>query len=372
MKELIPVTLLSLLFAALSHTTSEYDHINGKYVHKERLFYSLVTVTLILFAGLRTAYNDTWLYNSMYDQLPADIELTKDINWLKFGDNPGFVFTIRLLKRWGVSRQSYIMIFSAFTVGTNLWFIRKYSRNVFVSVLLFITFAGYTFALAAIKQTTAMAFLLIATDRAINKKYVQFLIFVFLGCLFHAYSFLYLVIPFLSFRPWGKFTVVMLVIFAFVGIGLQAMLGTLLNVTDMLGEGYDASSFTGEGVNPIRLLVTSVPIFLSLLTAEQVSQREERDQYIILNATMLNAEIMFIGLFGTANYFARLANYFLPFQAVSLPWLFNHFDAEGKRAISMAAAAGYLLFFVYSFMINENFDANFDSITLWEYLKTLF
>lgn len=372
MQKLILVTVLSFLFAALSHSSSEYDHINSKYIHKERFFYGLVCITLILFAGLRTGYNDTGLYRQIYKTTPVDIELTKDIEWLKFGENPGYVFVNRLFKRMDISVELYIMLFSAFTIGANLWFFRKYSCNFFLSVLLFVTFAGYIFNLAAIKQCTAMALCLIATDRAIQKKYGQFLLFVFLACLFHAYSFMYLVIPFLAFRPWGKNTIILLVVFAFLGLSLQSMLGTLLNVTDMLGEGYDASSFTGEGINPIRLLVTSVPIFLSLLTVEQITQREDRAQDIILNATMLNGEIMFIGLFGTANYFGRLANYFIPFQAVALPRLFSHFDSEGKQAISIAASVCYLLFYIYSQSIHELFDNHYSSITFFEFLKSLF
>ncbi len=372
MRELIWVTLLSCLFAALSHSRSEYDHLKNRYVHKERFFYILVCITLIIFAGLRTDYNDTGLYIRIYKDTPVDIELTKDIEWLKLGDNPGYIFSNRLLKRAGISVELYIMLTSAFTIGTNLWFFRKYSCNFFLSVLLFVTFAGYIFNLAALKQCMAMALCLIATDRAIQKKYIQFLLFILLASLFHAYSIMYLVIPFLAFRPWGKNTVILLVIFAFLGLSLQSMLGTLLNVTDMLGEGYDASSFTGEGINPIRLLVTSVPIFLSLLTVEQIAQRKDRAQDIILNATMLNGEIMFIGLFGTANYFGRLANYFIPFQAVALPRLFSHFDEEGKQAISIAASVCYLFFYIYSQSIHEVFDNHYASITFFEFLQALF
>lgn len=372
MSELIPVTLVSLLFAALSHGVSDYDHIKGKYIYKERFFYALVAVSLILFAGLRTGYNDTGTYLYIYKRTPESGNLLEGIRWLKFGENPGFVFTLRVLKRLNVSQQSFLMIFAVFTIGTNLWMIRKYSCNIFMSVLLFVTFAGFTFNLAAIKQCTAMAFCFIATDRAIQKKYIQFVIFVFIACLFHAYSFMYLVVPFLSFRPWGKYTIVMLVVFAIAGLGLQTMLGTLLNVTDMLGEGYDAAAFSGEGVHPIRLLAISAPVALSLLTAEQIAQRPERDQYIILNLTMLNAEIMFVALFGTANYFARLANYFLPFQAVSVPWLLNHFDRDGKRSLSIIASVCYFLFFIYSNAVHESFDQHFYSTTFWKYLQSLF
>ena len=192
------------------------------------------------------------------------------------------------------------------------------------------------------------------------------------GSLFHAYALMYLLVPFLFFRPWSKMTVIMLIVFGTIGFGMQSLVGTLLNVTDMLGESYDAASFTGEGVNPIRLLVTAVPVFLSFLSAKQIAETEERDQYLITNLTMLNAEIMFVGLFGTANYFARLANYFLPFQAVSIPWLFKHYDYKSQRLLVPIAVFCYFMFFVYSFAVNENFDSSYFRYTVWEYIQVVF
>lgn len=372
MQKLLPVTIFSLIFVALSHYASVYDPINGTYLRKERFFYAIMSIALILFAGLRISYNDTVTYRGIYETIPSDIELTSEIEWTKIGENPGFVFVLRALRRWNFSTQSFIMIFSIFTVGTNLWFFRKYSCNLFLSVLIFITFAGYIFALAAIKQCAAMAFCLIATDRAIRKKYLSFLIYVIVASMFHPYALMYLVVPFLFFRPWSKYTVIMIAVFAVVGVSMQSMIGTLLNVTDMLGEGYDASSFNGEGVNPIRLLVTAVPTFLSLMTARQIAEAKERDQYMIVNLAMLNAEIMFVALFGTANYFARLANYFIPFQAVSIPWLLKQFNRKDKQTLTITASVCYLLYYIYSNSIHESFDAQYWDITFWEYLQSLF
>lgn len=372
MTKLIPITIISLILAALSHKASWYDFDHDRYIRKERFFYTIMAIALILFAGLRTGYNDTGTYLGAYNGIPADVELTSGIKWAELGGNPGFVFTMRLLKRWGFSDQSFLMFFSIFTVGTYLWFLRKYSCNIFMTILLFVTFAGYTFTLAAIKQCTAMALCLIATDRAIRKKYPNFVLYVILASLFHPYALMYLVVPFLSFRPWSKYTVIMITVFALVGFGMQSLLGTVLKVTDMLGEEYNAASFMGEGVNPFRLLVVSVPLLLSLIAAKQIARYEERDKYIILNLTMLNAEIMFVGLFGTANYFARLANYFLPFQAISIPWLLNQFRTDSKRFLLIVACVCYFLFFIYEKAISGSFDVNYYSITLWEYLKSLF
>lgn len=372
MSKLLPVVLFSLFMAVLSHKYSGYDYINGVYYRKERLFYTIMSIAMILFVGLRTYYNDTTTYLHGYNRLEVEPGWQKTIEWIKIGSNPGFVFTQSVLKELNASENTFLLVFAVFTVGTTIWFYRKYSCNFWITILLFFSISGYTFHMAAIKQCTAMTFCLLATDRAINKKYVQFVIFVLLGSLFHPYALMYLIVPFLFFRPWSRYTLILLMIFGLVGVSLEGLLGTMLNVTDMLGENYNSASFMGEGINPIRLLVVAVPSVLALIVKDQIGEKEERDQYIIMNLTMLNAEIMFVALFGTANYFGRLANYFVPFQALSIPWLLKHFDRRGKSTMTFLAVSGYSLYFVYSQAINERFDACFFGISLWDYLKDCF
>lgn len=371
MYKLLPVSIFALFMAVMSHQHSGYDPINGVYRRKEWVCYGALSIAMIAFVGLRTFYNDTITYVQVYKRMAENPEMYQNLDWLKFGDNPGFLFTQGILLQLNVSDQNFLMLFSIFSVGVTLWFYRKYSCNLWISILMFLSVSGYTFQMAAIKQCTAMAFCLLATDRAINKKYIMFVLYVLAGSLFHPYALMYLIVPFLFFRPWSKSTLFMLAIFAAAGFGMDSLIGTLLNVTDMLGENYNAASFMGEGVNPFRLMVVSVPAVLALILKDQIAEHEERDQYLIVNLAMLNAEIMFVGLFGTANYFARLANYFMPFQAIAIPWLLKLFDQRGKKSMAFMAVLGYGLFFVYSQAIHESFDANYYGITIWEYLSEL-
>jgi hypothetical protein len=371
MKKLLPVSIFAIFMAVLSHQHSGYDPINGEYRRKERLFYAALSVALIAMVGLRTYYNDTSTYLLAYQQLREFPERYQNLDWLKIGSNPGFVFVQSILLQLNASDQTFLMVFSIFTVGTTLWFYHKYSCNLWLSILMFLSISGYAFHMAAIKQCTAMAFCLIATDRAINKKYIMFVVLVLLGSLFHPYALMYLIVPFLFFRPWSKSTLFMIAIFAAVGFGMESLIGTLLNVTDMLGENYNATSFVGEGVNPFRLLVLLVPAVLALILKDQIAENEEKDQHLITNLAMLNAEIMFVALFGTANYFARLANYFVPFQALAIPWLLKLFDQRGRRTMMLLVVLGYGLFFVYSQLIHESFDASYYGVTLWAYLSEL-
>ena len=371
MEKLLPVSIFAIFMAVLSHRRSGYDPIDGVYRHKERLFYAALSVALIALVGLRTFYNDTTTYLIGYQQLRELPERYQNLDWLKIGDNPGFVFVQGILLQLNASDQTFLMVFSIFTVGVTLWFYRKYSCNLWLSILMFLSISGYTFHMAAIKQCTAMAFCLIATDRAINKKYITFVVYVLLGSLFHPYALMYLIVPFLFFRPWSKATLFMIAIFAAVGFGMESLIGTILNVTDMLGENYNATSFIGEGVNPFRLLVVSVPVLVAFFVKDQIGEKEEKDQYLIVNLAMLNAEIMFVALFGTANYFARLANYFIPFQALAIPWLLKFFDQRGRRSMMFLTVLGYSLYFIYSQAIHESFDSCYYGITLWDYLSEL-
>lgn len=372
MSELIPITVTSIVLAFVSHYFSRFDPLHDRYVYKERFVFLVMAVAMVLFVGLRTGYNDTGTYQYIYSSIPKDTSLTAGIQWLKVGENPGFHFTNRVLMRLGFSTQSYLMFYAVITVGIYLWFLRKYTCNLPFTIFLFVTFCGYTFTLAAIKQCMAMALCMVATDRAIRRRYISFVLWVVLAMLYHPYALMYFVVPFLMFRPWSMMTVVMLGVFGAAGLLMESLLGTLLNVTDMLGEGYDAASFTGEGVNPFRLAAIVVPILISLITRRQIEGEDDRVQNLMVNLSMLNGEIMFVALFGTANYFARLANYFLPFQALAVPWLLTHFESRSRKVVTSLAVVCYALFFVYSNAIHESFDYNFYSITLWEYLKSLF
>ena len=371
MSKLIPITIFSIVMAMLSHRFSEYDYINYKYVRRERFFYTIMSIAMILFVGLRTYFNDTYLYMAIYEKTPKDIGLMDGIDWSKLGENPGYFFMNRVIKRLGFTVHGYLIFHAIISVGIPLWFIRKYSSDITLSIWIFICFAGYLFTLAALKQCVAMALCMLATHYVIQKKYIPFILWVLVAMTYHPYALLYFATPFLMFRPWGGKTFAMLVLAVCVGFSLKTIMGTLISMTDMLGEHYDKESFTGEGINPMRLVVTSVPVVLSLVVSRQISEKDDTPHYLIVNLSMLNAELMFVALFGDPNYFGRLANYFLPFQALSIPWLLTHFTPNSKRVMTILTAVGFGGYLFYSQVIHESFDDCYRGISLWKYFEIL-
>ena len=365
MSELLPITIASVILAWLSQHVNTRPLTEDGHYKKDWIIYAVMAVCMILFVGLRKSYNDTSTYINSFNRATIDAR----IDW-KIGNNPGYQIVLKGLKALGFSVHSYLMFYSVVVTGVYLWFLRKYSTNLWLSVFLLFTTGCFVFSMAAVKQCMAIALGLLAVDRYLRKRYVPFVIYILIGMLFHPYVLMFFVVPLMDFRPWDVRTWIVLGVFFAAGILLQPLLGTVINVTSMLGEEFDMESFTGEGVNPFRLAVVSVPVVISFFTRSVIESENDREQNLILNLSMLNATIMFVGLFGTANYFARLANYFLVFQCISLPWLLDQFVPRSKRLMTGLAIAGFLAFFIYANAINGSFDREYSAITLKEYIKS--
>lgn len=375
MSKLIPIIVLSMIFAFAADRGSGYSYDTRgikQYTSKNRIFFVALVLVMAVFVGLRTSGNDTYTYQQMYEQIPDGINAILSIDWTDLAAAPGHQFISGCLKYIGASTQDYFMFFALTSVPIYLWFIRKYTCNLTLSVYFFITMGVYVFAMAAVKQTAAVALLMIASDRAFEKKYLQFVVWLLVAELFHPYAFVYLIVPFMSFIPWTWKTYVLLAGTAVVSMGLSRLMGGILAMTDALGGDYSATEFLGAGVNIFRVLVVWVPVGLSFLARKYIRVNSDRISNYIINLTMVNAMVMFVGLFGTANYFARLANYFLIFQTLSLPLTFNYFTKQSKRLLILAAVLCYFAFFYYENMIaNGRFDDGYQFITVFNYIRQL-
>lgn len=376
MKTLIPILVISLSLAYLSHYCS-CRRVNGldrvEYVYKDRLFYFLLAFAMAFFVGLRTRGNDTGTYRQMYENMQPGMDPFQLLFSTKLASSPGLYCLSAVLKNAGASTQEYFMVCALVTVLTYHGFLRKYTTDIWLSVFYFITMGVYTFTMAAIKQTMAVAFLVIATDRAIEKKWLQYAFWMVIAELFHPYAFIYLAVPFLAFRPWSGKTFLLLAGTVIVALSLERFMGAIGDLTDALGFDYDADAFTGAGVNIFRVAVVWVPLVLSFICKGQLHYSQNRAQNMIINLSMMNSVIMFIGLFGTANYFARLANYFLIFQCIALPMILQQFTANSERQLRLLSEAGFLGYFYYAEAIaNGSFDNNYAFIGVTDFFRQLF
>ncbi|MBR4960861.1 MAG: hypothetical protein IKY52_08200, partial [Clostridia bacterium] len=99
---------------------------------------------------------------------------------------------------------------------------------------------------------------------------------------------------------------------------------------------------------------------------------EGKKEYLFYNLAMIHALIMFVGIFGTANYFGRLANYFLPMIVVVLPWIMKKIYYRHQLFVKSCCVIGYIVYFYFDNVVFRHFDAEFSRITIFEYLSSHF
>ena len=367
MTDLITLMIITVALAWCADHVS-FGPVNPNKRHRLILCTLIILILLAGFAGLRTHCNDTRAYCHAY-------ELITDSTWenanKSIGANPLFNWINSRLKLDGVSTQNFLMFWAFLTVGCYIIFVQRYSVNYPLTIFLLFTTGCYTFVFAGIKQAAAVGVAVIAVMFALKKKWIPFVLLVLVAAFIHPYALMYLLVPFAQFKPWSKKTYIMLAVFIAAGLLLRPLIGTVINITTLLGEEYTVEEFSQEGVNIFRVLVCNVPLVLSFLYRKKLFQDSTKSENLMVNLTMLNGAIMFVGLFGTANYFARLANYFLIFQSLSLPWLLKKIGGKDGRTLTIFMILGYLAYFYYANVINQPFDQDFARLTVWEYLNQL-
>lgn len=369
MTKLIPICFIAFVLCFMYEKSSIYSVSNlGErfYEKKDKFFFFILALSMATLVGLRSMGNDTGVYIGTYLATNTDFS---EIEW-SFGANPGFILINKLMRLNGISVQNYLMIYAVFTIFVYLWFVRKYSERFSLSIFFFITMGAYTFTMAAIKQTVAVAFCLIATDKFINKKRILFFVFVIIAELFHPFSFIYLVVPLLNFPLWSKKTILVIIITIVIAFFMPFILPDIGSFASTIGKNYAKDEFTGEGVSLFRVLVMWTPFALSIIFRKRFLIERKRVVNLVLHLALVNSCVMFLGLFGTGLYFARLANYFLIFQTIALPIILNKIDNTNRKIITAITVICYILYFLYETSLTSNsFDRNYYFWSLSDYFS---
>lgn len=360
--------LLEVLLIAIfiDYREKSSFHHNGH----DRFFTFLLIALLATFCGLRTWYNDTVTYLQIYAQTTSLSEFWKSPD-ANFASGYGFGLLNSVIKDLGFSSQDFLMFYAYFTIIPYVLFVRKYCKSTTFGIFLMFTTGVYTFTFAAIKQCAATAICLLAISAAIERKWIRYFFLIFIAALFHPYSIIYLFVPLMFFRPWTNRTLFYTIFFVSAGFALKQIVGTIVDITAMMGANYSTDSFIGEGVNIFRVLVAFVPYVLGYIYRRHLFRDSTRVENLLYNLSMINALIMFVGLFGTANYFARLANYFLPAQVVVLPWMLRKIGGKDGKILTYSCILGYLGYFTYENAILKDFDSAFSQTSFWDYLGSL-
>ena len=364
----------SIFLAGLSQKYQENCKRHGiqyRLIHDKA--YLVLLVTLILFSGLRTAYNDTTAYLAGFSGATGIRHFLEDPHNLNIFRNPAFYSYQSLLRSFFDNGQILIFTTSAFTQTCFLLFFKRYSKSFRFSIFIYITLGTFCFTMAAVKQVVAMAVLTLGFPYLKRRKYSIFYLYVFLAMLFHTYALIFSFLPLFIDTPWKPFTYLFLLITILILLNFQDAISSFMDQANDLGKTLSEEEiFDNHSVNTFRLLVYMVVPLASLVFQRWLFYDSGRMDHIFVHMSIISMSFMILGTQSGANMFGRMATYFELGTICCMPWILKKiFDRPSYVLVRRIAVVCFLGYFTYAYGVSQDFSANYNAIPLWQFLQTL-
>lgn len=263
----------------------------------------------------------------------------------------GYVFLNWLIARV-IKWPQFILVFHAvFCIGVTLRFIYSFSDDVLISVLGFMAFGVMQFYLTGFRQSFAIAICLIALELALKKKFIPFVITVFIASTVHQTAIIFIPIYWLVKLKLSK-------LYVFLDLAAIAVLykfvPRLIAIGNEVFEREYQGKFGGNRLGGlINLLigaaVLAVILYYSNAQGEKVLKAEDSKTGAYINA-FFHMTLIGLGVYALryqALVLERISLYFTSPLFILAPYAINTaFDKQSRRMLEPVFCA-ILLFLIW-------------------------
>lgn len=346
---------------------------NGFSWCKSDLFMCAVVIWMTCFSFLRTDYNDTYTYRALFENVVSLEEGWAEGAFVDWTANPFSMLYRSLVRHYTDNYHIYFFFPAVLSSFAIVKMCKRFSVSPGMSLLIFYSMGTYAMYMAALKQSMAIPILIFSIPYALDKKYVRFFLLVILACLFHTHSFMFAVLPLLMGKPWNKVTWLLLAAVLFAMATYDSTLGSFLAYAQSIG--YDINEgevFDGYSINVFRVMVYWVPGILALLFRRRLFRDSTIEENLFVNMSIFSAMIISVGLVEGANMYARMAGYFEIAIPIALPWMIKKlFTKESAKYVNVMACGLYFVFFLYEFIVAKDFNAQYKTHTISQFIQML-
>lgn len=339
-----------LLYGQQRKEIIEYE--NGEFrvaSSKGTLF--LFVAILVIVSTLRYGFIDTYAYKEMYQNVNHNwAYIFTGAGW---DIEKGWLFILYLLNY--ISPSPKLMLFlSALIINVAYAKIcNRYSEEVITSLFIFYCLM-YLDTNNGLRQMVAMSIIMLAFPFLEERRYILYLICVFLAYQIHNSAIVCLVIMFVCI---GKaFNFRMKIVF------LASLLFVLVpgNVTGYLDSLFVDSQYNYYldmigGMNIARALATGVvPLVVAIWYLKQYGNKNDDSEKLLINITIVNSVFVLMGTY--MQYWNRLAFYTFFAPIVMLPKMLRKIlgDFQYYRLVKPIMLILYFVFFSYNIYSNYN------------------
>ncbi|MBP3413132.1 MAG: EpsG family protein [Oscillospiraceae bacterium] len=317
----------------------------------------LFLAPLIYWCGTRSfGFGDTYAYKTMY--LDAPSSLSGVVAFANTYSKDQFFYGSAAVIKCLITEnpRTYFLIIAAFQLLCLGFIYRKYSRNLWISIFLFVASTDYiVWMFNGMRQFLAATICFTALPFIVKKKYIPAILLILLGSLMHKTALLLLPVTFIvQGKAWNKKTLLIILgtvlAVAFVG-EFTSLLDSMLQETQYENVVTDWTEGKDDGTNTLRVLIYAVPTVIALIYKRTIQDSDNTLINICVNMSIISTAVYVVSMFTSGIFIGRLPIYMSLYNYILLPWELRHcFQKSSRLFVTASMCLIYFLFYCYSYM----------------------
>ncbi len=338
--------------------TPQHIEVLGKKRERWSIMAALLYVAPLIYwcATRDRGFGDTWAYYTDFMESPGT--LSGVIPYARSFPKDNVFYGILAFGRavFGSNEDFTFGMIACIQLLSLTFVYRKYSRNLWLSIFLFVASTDYTgWMYNGIRQFTAAAISFTALPFIVNKKYLPAALIIYLASTCHQSALILLPAMFIvQGKAWNKRTI-LIALSAIIAVyfvnEFTGFLDEMLQDTQYENVVSDWTEGKDDGTNVLRVLVYAVPTAIAFLWRSKIQEADNPLIHLCTNMSILSSSIYLVSMFTSGIYIGRLPVYFSLYNYILLPWELRHcFKKDSRIAVTASMVVFYLIFYLYSYL----------------------
>lgn len=303
-------------------------------------------------------------YSETYDGMQNQVLFDATWTWMEWG----YVLLMKLSSMIGLSFRGFLaIVYSIILIPLGV-FIKRYSKNVTLSIIVFICFQLFVFSMSAVRQTLAMSICITAymvANRNGFKSFLWYCILLVFAILVHRSAIVFAPAYFLMRKKFDFGMVMMyliIIVLAFIAQG--DLLGQLSDFGESKSIELQDNLSTGSFAYFMLFIIVVAFIvvyrksqsaatynLVKSITGSRVLIQQSLTNHLNLFVCCILLQFVFKGFM-----LMRAATFYQLFMLLVLPNLIEEFPREMRPALRIAIIIGMFFIFYYATLIPNELD----------------
>lgn len=331
--ELYTVLLLLICFYYFVFCKSNY------FKRGEKIFVIFTCISIIIFQGLRsfTVGIDIKGYIETYPIIgKLNINLYNFNNIKILNYESGYIILNKLLYSLGLNDRDFLIVIAAIIQIPIFYTVHKYSKNKFLSVLVYLSLGHFFMTFSGLRQSIVMSICFFSYVFIEDKKPVKFIVTILLACLFHKSAVFCLILyPLFYMKIDKKKLCYVALLFVIVFIFKNKFY-------EFMSSLYYGESFSIDNTGAFTMLL--IYVFLLYISYFWIYEFTDEKDKIIYNG-LRNMLLILIFI----NIFARIGFPITLYLTIFIPILIERIRIKPKGFVYILIYI-FLIYAFYSFM----------------------